>query len=283
MVKRYALAFVVIFLICELAQAQSFYRRNRKTGYQVSLALGTASYHGDLKQNQVNLDASPTVSGSIEFPVKGRFSLRGDLGWYKISSDDKAKEQSGRPFTRNLSFKSSNFEVSAIGVFQITPTGPRPRTNLSTYVLAGIGGTYYNPKAELDGENHELRPLLTEGNDYGKIALVLPVGAGLNYRINYDWSMGFEVAYRFTTTDYLDDVSEVYLGVGAFPNGSIAQRLSDRRPEIGLEPWSAGHIRGDPSQNDGYLMVTAKATYHFNQGLYYKRKKRRRSKIFRRN
>ena len=282
MVKRYALAFVVIFLICEFAQAQSFYRRNRKTGYQITFGVGTASYHGDLKQSQVNFDASPTITGSVEFPIKGRFSLRGDLSWYKISSDDKEKEESGRPFTRNLSFTSSNFEFGVQGVFQITPTGPRPRTNFSTYALAGLGATYYNPKAELNGTKHELRPLMTEGNDYGSIALVIPIGAGFNYRINYDWSIGLEAAYRFTTTDYLDDVSEVYLGVDAFPNGSIAQQLSDRRPEIGLEPWPAGHIRGDADQNDGYLIVTARATFHFNQGLYYKRKKRRRSKIFRR-
>jgi len=280
MIKKYALAFVVIFLLCELADAQSFYRRNRKTGYQLTLGIGTASYHGDLKQNQINLDAKPTVSGAIEFPIKGRFNLRGEATWYKISSDDKDEEQSGRPFTRNLSFKSSNFEFAALGVFQITPTGPRPRTNLTTYLLGGIGGTLYNPKAEYNGEDYKLRPLQTEGEDYGKIALVLPVGAGFNYRINYDWSLGLEAVYRFTTTDYLDDVSKVYLGVDAFPNGSIAQTLSDRRPEIGLEPWPAGHIRGNSSDNDGYLIVMVKTTYHFNQGLYYKRKKRRPSKIW---
>ena len=280
MLKKYALVFVVIFLFVELADAQSFYRRNRKTGYIVSVGLGTASYHGDLVPPQLNFDLKGAANAGIEFPIEGRFSLRGELMWYRLKSDDET-DLEDNSFTRNLSFKSSNWDLSVLGVFQITPAGPRPRTDFSTYILGGIGGTYFNPKAELNEVDYKLRPLMTEGEDYGDIALVLPVGGGIDWRLNYDWSIAFEAIYRFTTTDYLDDVSDVYIDNNSFTD-PIAQQLADRRPELGLDPLPAGARRGDSSDNDGYLVLMAKVRYHFNQGLYYKRKRRRPSKVFRR-
>lgn len=283
MVKNYIVLILVFFLFAdEVVNAQSFYRRSRKTGLTISAGLGTASYQGDLKAPRLNLDLKGAINAGIELPVEGKFSVRGDLTWYRISSDDKALESDDSPINRNLSFRSSNIDLTVMGVLQITPTGPRPRTDISTYVMAGIGGTYFNPKAELNGTFHKLRPLATEGESYSDVALVLPIGGGISYRMNYDWSIGLEAVYRFTTTDYLDDVSTNYLGVGAFETGSIAQQLSDRRPEIGLQPWPAGTQRGDPDDNDGYFVILAKLNYHLNQGLYYKRKTNRRSKIYRR-
>ena len=283
MVKRYALAFVVIFLICEFAQAQSFYRRNRKTGYQVGLSLGAASYHGDLTDSQFNFsDPGLAIGGDIQFPVDGRFSLRGGLMWYRISAaSDKMFDSNGDPLTRNLSFRSDNIEVNAMGIIRLTPSSPRARTNWTSYLMGGIGATFFNPKGELDGTFHELQPLQTEGEDYSKVALVIPAGAGINYKASYEWSFGLEASYRFTTTDYLDDVSTTYVDNNSFTD-PIAQQLADRSPEIGGTLREAGDRRGDSDNNDGYFLVQAKAYYHFNQGMYYKRKKRRRSKVFRR-
>jgi len=281
MLNKFALGLILIFLTCEFADAQSFYRRNRKTGMTLSLGLGTATYNGDLVNPTINIDLKGAASGSVEVPVNNRLSIRGELTWYRIASEDKTRDSNDSPIERNLSFKSSNFELSALGVIQITPNSPRPRTNLTTFAMIGLGGTYYNPKADLNGTTHTLRPLQTEGVDYSELALVIPFGAGFDYRINYDWSIGLEAMYRFTTTDYLDDVSTVYVDNASFSD-PIAQQLADRRPEVGEPVRPAGFQRGDPDDNDGYLIILAKVNYHLNQGLYYKRKRNRRSKIFRR-
>ena len=147
--------------------------------------------------------------------------------------------------------------------------------------MGGIGAAFFNPKAELNGNYEELQPLQTEGEDYGKVALVFPAGAGINYRASYEWSFGLEASYRFTTTDYLDDVSTTYIDNASFTN-PIARQLADRGPELGAPLREAGDQRGDPDNNDGYFLVQAKVYYHFNQGMYYKKKKRRRSNVFRR-
>ena len=49
MVKNYIAFLLVFFLFAEeVVNAQSFYRRSRKSGYVVSVGLGTATYNGDL-------------------------------------------------------------------------------------------------------------------------------------------------------------------------------------------------------------------------------------------
>ena len=143
MAKRYALAFVVIFLICEFAQAQSFYRRNRKSGYQLGFSLGVASYHGDLAEAKLNFDPNFAVGGDIQFPVDGRFSVRGGLMWYRISAmPDKEFESDGSINRRNLSFRSDNIEVSALGIVRLTPTSPRARTNVTILSNGWLGGNF---------------------------------------------------------------------------------------------------------------------------------------------
>jgi len=46
-------------------------------------------------------------------------------------------------------------------------------------------------------------------------------------------NLGFEIVYRFTTTDYIDDVSKTYVGISQFPtlpdgSPSLAAVLQDR-------------------------------------------------------
>ena len=73
-------------------------------------------------------------------------------------------------------------------------------------------------------------------------------------------NFNLELAYRYTFTDHLDDVS------GIFPtfadDTSIQAKLSNRRREQFLEneaAWEsldAGFNRGDPNNNDQYLFFS---------------------------
>jgi hypothetical protein len=73
-------------------------------------------------------------------------------------------------------------------------------------------------------------------------------------------NVGFEVVYRFTTTDYIDDVSTTYAGPAAFPplpNGqpSLAGTLQDRSYVYGTPIGVAGKQRGYSNQKDSYVMA----------------------------
>jgi hypothetical protein len=84
-------------------------------------------------------------------------------------------------------------------------------------------------------------------------------------------NVGFEIAHRFTNTDYLDDVSKTYAGSNRFPplpdgSPSLAQRMQDRSYETGELIGIEGRQRGLPKQKDQY--VIAELTLSFNLTSY---------------
>jgi hypothetical protein len=94
---------------------------------------------------------------------------------------------------------------------------------------------------------------------------------GIKYNMSSMVNVGLEVAYRFTGTDYLDDVSTTFAGPAAFPpdangNPTIASRLQDRSYETGTPIGVAGRQRGFSAQKDGYLF--AELTVSFNLTSY---------------
>jgi hypothetical protein len=48
------------------------------------------------------------------------------------------------------------------------------------------------------------------------MAVCIPFTVGVKYSINEDMNVFAEIGYRFTTTDYIDDVSTTYAGPDAF-------------------------------------------------------------------
>src|SRR5690606_15483493 len=114
-----------------------------------------------------------------------RFAVGANLNWFVLSGDDAKANNLGREL-RNLSFRSNNVELIAIGYADLYRGGPRfyQRPDVNPYVFAGFGFTYYDPRAKYLGQWHALRPLMTEGVKYSAISFVVPVGLGVRYRIN---------------------------------------------------------------------------------------------------
>lgn len=132
----------------------------------------------------------------------------------------------------------------------------------------GVGAFSYDPYAYLNGQKKYLRPLGTEGQGsaaypnrkiYGSMAVCFPLAVGFKVSISDKTNLFAEVGYRFTTTDYIDDVSTTY-APDAFPpdpngNPTDAYQLQDRsnqvtNPAIGIK----GRQRGNSSQNDAYVI-----------------------------
>jgi hypothetical protein len=184
---------------------------------------------------------------------------------------------------RNLSFKSKITEV--FGAIEIIPTeilecfkGRRIRPEF----FAGIGIVKFNPKTLLNGEWIELRPLHTEGQgfsqyptrkEYGKTAITYPVGFGFKYYMSSNLLIGVDVIYRFTNTDYLDDVSTNYIDPAAFDanlspaNALLARQLNNRNiaPANLAASYTIGSQRGDPRQNDGFYTFAAKIGWRIDR------------------
>jgi len=103
------------------------------------------------------------------------------------------------------------------------------------------------------------------------MAICLPFGVGVKYNVNEKINLGFEMVYRFTNTDYLDDVSKTY-APDAFPQTLPDNTptnwylLQDRSYETGTPIGIKGRQRGFENQKDQYIF--AEFTVSFNLTSY---------------
>jgi Domain of unknown function (DUF6089) len=228
---------------------------------------GVAHYFGDLN-NRAALNRPKIALGAffrkqfgnyIGFRISGNYA---QLGYSDKYSKNEFQQR------RNLSFNTNIFEIAGRGdfnFFQYNPTDPAH--SFTPYATVGIGIFSYDPYAFYNGQKYYLRPLNTEGEtfykgrkSYGSMAVCFPIGFGVKYALSDKISISCEAAYRFTTTDYIDDVSTTYIGIDKFPspNGgkSIAGILQDRSFETGSEPIGIeGRQRGFSKQKDSYAIL----------------------------
>jgi hypothetical protein len=185
------------------------------------------------------------------------------LNWFTLAGDDKDANGGGR-VERNLSFQSSNFELSAVGMINLFTHGDRfyRRPGINIYGFAGIGLLYFNPKAtDQLGNSVSLQPLKTEGVAYSLVAPVIPFGLGIRFKVNPMFNLSIEAGFRKTFTDYLDDVSTTYPGASSFNGDAQAIYFSDRRVDPALN-GTAGGVRGNSNSLDSYLLLNAKVEYY---------------------
>ncbi|MTI38366.1 DUF6089 family protein [Fulvivirga lutimaris] len=254
---------VSLIIICSIqAFSQSFYNYRRGRDIIASLGTGTTTYFGDLKDNGDYFDPKFNLNLGLQYFFNKRVSGRVELQWFSLEGADEDSEENGK-INRNLSFKSNNYELNAVGMIQAFPNGTRyyQRKDFNFYAFAGIGLIYFNPKAEYQGKKYALQPIQTEGVKYSRIAIVIPYGGGIRYKIDPFWNVGIEVGFRQTFTDYIDDVSTTYIDNTTFSD-PIHATLADRRPEIGLSRQEAGSKRGNPDRNDNYLILNLKVEFY---------------------
>jgi hypothetical protein len=178
--------------------------------------------------------------------------------------------------TRNLSFATNIYEFSLQGDFNFFKFIPGDLYKRYTpYITFGVGVFNYDPYAYYQGQKFFLRSLGTEGQGsatypgrrpYSTMGICFPIGVGYKYSLNSKVNIGFEVVYRFTNTDYIDDVSTTYAGAAAFPNlppsqgfpngqPSVAGILQDRSYVYGTPIGTPGKQRGYSNQKDSYVMA----------------------------
>jgi hypothetical protein len=166
-------------------------------------------------------------------------------------------------------------------------------SRVGLYFFAGVGGFYFDPKAQFQNAWVRLKPLGTEGQglpggakEYNNFQVCIPMGIGLRKAFTKQMSAGLELQYTKTFTDYVDDVSTNYYDGTALAeaNGELSQYLAD--PSLGnLEfgnPTSPGQQRGDEKDLDAYLFLKAQVHYKlvkFKSGSKKYRTRIRRQKI----
>ena len=226
---------------------------------------GTSHYFGDVVDD-FYWTINGQVNAGITYNLHPRFQIGLDYTFFRLRAHDK---NSDIKELRNLSFFSNNYELAFIAkvpIFEL-PEAFWVRKVFHPYLMVGVGGLFFTPKAKYEGEKYFLRPLRTEAVDYSPFTIVIPAGLGINYKLNAFLDVTLEGGFRFTFTDYLDDVSSgIYPDPDSFDN-PIARALSDRSGEIGVNPPFAEeprHVRGNPNERDNYFLVNLKVAFYFS-------------------
>ncbi len=124
------------------------------------------------------------------------------------------------------------------------------------------------------GEWYDLRPWQIEGEEYGAFGVAIPAGIGLYFTFDKTWRFGWELSWRTTFTDYLDDISTDYLDPAEY-YARLSPEEADLASQFASQTYAAlideiadpssGSVndhryvenfstkRGDPTHNDSYL------------------------------
>lgn len=244
---------------------------------EFGIGLGGSHYFGDLN-TRASLNR-PKMAASVFFRknLGNYIAVRLGASFAQLGYSDKYNDFNKQMFTRNLSFNSKVWELSLQGDFNFFRFMPgEPDYSFTPYITFGAGIFTYDPYAYLRGEKILLRPLNTEGQGstlypdrkpYSSMAISIPFGGGVKYAFNDRFNIGFEVLYRFTNTDYLDDVSTTYVDPAVFPpnpdgSTSNALLLSDRSYELGAPIGIPGRQRGNSKQKDHFVTAMFHVTFN---------------------
>ncbi|MFN3875938.1 MAG: DUF6089 family protein, partial [Flavobacteriales bacterium] len=266
---------------------------------EVEFGFGISNFLGELGgRNQIgspflwDLEISqtrPSASLAYRYYLARKQALRMRFTYGILAGNDNLTQELFRN-NRNLSFKSEVYELSLVyelhlyreelgHIYDLRGVKGTKSTRVGLYLFAGIGGFYFDPKAQFNNAWVRLKPLRTEGQglpggpkEYSNYQFCIPMGVGIRRAFTKQWSGGLELQYTKTFTDYVDDVSgSYYYGPDPLapfdpertnvPANLVAAYLAD--PSLGLVPGQTarGQQRGDDKDLDAYLFLKLTADW----------------------
>jgi hypothetical protein len=298
---------MVLTMFAQSAEAQ--YKNLFEPYSTVNFGFGTATYMGDLAAYRTPIQ---TLTKIIRWNVNGSYTrhftphlaARVSLTVARIAGDDELYNRGGSPnannYIRNLHFRNDLKEVAVVGIYQLTSEArsAQRRPSFTPYVFLGIGIVAHNPKAIVPKfydkqEWVSLQPLGTEGQGqpgydkpYSLVTYSIPVGLGFRYKYNDRFNVSIEGGFRFTGSDYLDDVSTSYPDPNVLKSDlakdmsnrsleDIAARTGNERlttarqiyPDLAnpfgntITGFEVSDPRGNPLKNDTYFLGSIQFSY----------------------
>lgn len=260
------LSVVIMLALVHFADGQRF---------QASIQLGGTNYFGELQEKGIDISQARFMFGLAgAYHLNSRLSLQASVFKGNIIGAD---HTSTNPLSqqRNLSFATRLYEIGLVGRLNILDFESH---TLTPYVFGGVAVFRMNPYTfAQDGTKVYLIPLSTEGQSLPNYPerqraslynFSLPFGGGLSARLNEYWSMDFELGYRKTFTDYIDDVSTYYadpaLLLSAFGSRSVEMAYRGGELPNGNPNYPGiGSQRGTPASKDWYYAGLIRLNYTF--------------------
>lgn len=193
------------------------YDSQRRPYYQgplhITLAGGTGFYDGDLGNSPGDNFYSLAGSIGVLYRLTPHLHVGSEFSYVPLGARDHVRE-------RNLAFTSHNglgtvfLRYDLLTDKSVFAASTDESPVFQVYVQGGAGLLLYDPQSYLGSSRATSSTgfFAPERNDYPALAGAFPVGAGFSIHLFDRWRAGLEGNYYFTTTDQLDDISNLRLG-----------------------------------------------------------------------
>ena len=263
--------------------------------WDYGIAIGGANYLGDIGGQELTRrdfvwdmhlkQTNLAIGGYGRYKFSKRMAIAGNLTYLQINDKDSFTTNQARR-ARNMNFRNRMFEFGVRGeltIFYDNDVGGKGYYNpdFKLYAFGGVSVFRHNPQGQIyvEGELRDetwynLQPWQTEGVEYSRFGVAIPAGLGLYFTFDKTWRFGWELSWRTTFTDYLDDVSTTYVDPQTYydrlgpTEGAIVEDFASQTFQGLIEDIndpSSGSIydhqyvddvstkRGDPTNSDSYL------------------------------
>lgn len=255
--KYFGLLFLIIITLQSFAQK-----------FDVGAQLGLSNYWGDLSPTIALNETRPAGGLFARLNLNNTWSLNAQFNLMQVGGSDRNFQENT---FRRLSFKSNITEFAALVEYNFINYGPYVLDKkFTTYVYTGLAGFIFKPQARLDGKWYDLTDYKTEGVQYSRYSMAIPMGMGFKWMAYRNFALEGQIGFRRTFTDYLDDVSNVYPDVIlAAQNGRISGILTDRSTELtgGVPVNKTGYKRGNADYNDWYIFGSLSLAMRINSRI----------------
>ena len=303
------LLFLLSFTLHSYTYSQHLSFETGKVKWEAGLNFGPTFFLGDLGGNagygthfikDVNLPLTKLMKGAFisAYPTDW-LGIRVAAQYTYVEGRDNIINTNGVNELwrkqRNLDFRSNVWE--AYGAFELFPMSYLHRNDedeydplLKPYGFIGVGIFHFDPEGSITDANgnktwYKLHPLHTEGEgfaeypdkkNYSLTQINIPMGLGVKVRVSPRVSLGPELLYRKTFTDYIDDVSTTYIDPALFDvhlspeNAAIARKIHDKTVGIvtpGINRYEPGTQRGQPKNMDAYFSFVLKLGIRLGDGI----------------
>jgi Domain of unknown function (DUF6089) len=276
--------------------------------YYGDLAPSPSSFSTDLSFTKPGFGLSYTHRFGPRYAIMGQYLYGSVKGADSESADATDLSNGIYRYKRNLSFQNQIHELSVVGIFDLFENQQTymSRAKWTPYAYLGIALFFHNPQAKAPatdlqgnplaeaGNLVDLQPLGTEGqhatlqptdvnsgiSPYSLIQMAIPFGLGARFRLTDVLDLSADVGFRYTFTDYIDDVSANYVDLSRLTGNPLAQAMSYRTNELPGYPQNpvpsgipgvnveAGYgvehpdnKRGGKKDNDIYMVTSIRLTY----------------------
>lgn len=217
---------LIVFILIFLNQLDA--QRWKRTRYEVLYGINTINAftdlgggNGDAKPLFLDLDIQGTRPGvyvGARYKYRELIAFRYNLLFSLIKASDTYTKWDSRQ-NRNVSVNTPLLENSLVAEYSLQKERFGTRYTFSNlrrfnfkyvnvFLYAGIGGIFAPPNTK--NQMFHANRLVAEGDSYHTFNLCFPMGIGFKYGIDRRTSFSLDVGHRYTTTDYLDGISDIH-------------------------------------------------------------------------